>query len=81
MPLSQLKIDQSFVHNLSADPRAAAIVRTIVTLADSLGLDVIAEGWKPQSNATAWHASAATPAGLPLRPARGVGEELVFATD
>ncbi len=45
LPLSQLKIDKSFVHNLgSQDLRAAAIVRTIVTMANNLGLEVIAEG-------------------------------------
>ncbi len=44
LPMDQIKIDQSFVQNIVADPRATAIVRTIVTLADSLGFSVIAEG-------------------------------------
>ncbi len=44
LPLSQLKIDKSFVNNLGQDNRATAIVRTIVTMANNLGLDVIAEG-------------------------------------
>ncbi len=44
LPLSQLKIDKSFVNNLGQDDRATAIVRTIVTMANNLGLDVIAEG-------------------------------------
>ena len=44
LPMDQIKIDQSFVQNLVADPRATAIVRTIVTLANNLGLSVIAEG-------------------------------------
>jgi EAL domain-containing protein (putative c-di-GMP-specific phosphodiesterase class I) len=44
LPLDQLKIDQSFVHKLPASGNDAVVVQTIISLAKSLGLTVIAEG-------------------------------------
>jgi diguanylate cyclase (GGDEF)-like protein len=44
LSLSQLKIDHSFVKGLLVEPVDAAIVRTIIQLARSLGMSVIGEG-------------------------------------
>lgn len=43
-PIHTLKIDRSFIHNVCQDTKNAAITSTIITLAQNLQLDVIAEG-------------------------------------
>ena len=49
LPLDQLKIDQSFVHNLGVKHTDDVIVQTIIGMAGNLELDVIAEGVETQA--------------------------------
>ncbi len=44
LPLSQIKIDQTFIRDLVVDSNDQAIVRTIISMAQSFEMDVIAEG-------------------------------------
>jgi EAL domain-containing protein (putative c-di-GMP-specific phosphodiesterase class I) len=44
LPLDILKVDQSFIRNLTVDAGDAAITRTVVAMAHSFGMQVVAEG-------------------------------------
>ena len=44
LPIDRLKIDKSFIQDIPADEDDTAIVQTIIVLAQSLKLDIIAEG-------------------------------------
>jgi diguanylate cyclase (GGDEF)-like protein len=48
LPVSEVKIDKSFVHPMAVDPAAAKIVRSVVDLGRSLGLRIVAEGVEDQ---------------------------------
>ncbi len=50
-PVDTLKVDRSFVGRLGLDPENREIVRAILALAHSLGLDVVAEGVEEQEQA------------------------------
>ncbi|ALO46266.1 EAL domain-containing protein [Pseudohongiella spirulinae] len=43
-PISTLKIDKSFISNMSSDDGALGLVRSIMSISDNLGLSIIAEG-------------------------------------
>gem|GEM_PF-3861140 len=58
LPLNVLKIDQSFVQELGQNPRSEAIVRTVIQMGQSLGLDILAEGVETEGQREAlsrWH--------------------------
>jgi EAL domain-containing protein (putative c-di-GMP-specific phosphodiesterase class I) len=55
MPVSSLKIDQSFVRRMRSDPDSAAIVRSTIELCHALSLRAIAEGVEDEA---AWSALA-----------------------
>ncbi len=43
-PIDTLKVDRSFVSRIGSEDEHAEIIKTIITLAQNLGLDVVAEG-------------------------------------
>jgi EAL domain-containing protein (putative c-di-GMP-specific phosphodiesterase class I) len=51
LPISALKIDRSFVDTMSKNPESMTIVSTIISLAHSLNLKVIAEGVETEDQA------------------------------
>jgi EAL domain-containing protein (putative c-di-GMP-specific phosphodiesterase class I) len=44
LPVDNIKIDQSFVHNMLVNPEDMAVIRSVVTLCREFGRKVIAEG-------------------------------------
>jgi diguanylate cyclase (GGDEF)-like protein/PAS domain S-box-containing protein len=52
LPISELKINRSFVASLSTDQNASTIVRTIINLAHTLGMQVVAEGVEDRATFT-----------------------------
>ncbi|WP_042427899.1 bifunctional diguanylate cyclase/phosphodiesterase [Comamonas granuli] len=44
LPFDQIKIDQSFIHDMLSDNTSNAIVRAILVMSDALGLEIVAEG-------------------------------------
>jgi diguanylate cyclase (GGDEF)-like protein/PAS domain S-box-containing protein len=50
-PFDRLKIDRSFVRDIPANPIAATIIRSVVSLARGLGLQVVAEGVETEAQA------------------------------
>ncbi|HTY71917.1 MAG TPA: EAL domain-containing protein [Actinomycetes bacterium] len=52
LPIDELKLDRSFVQPMSEDSRAAAIVRSTIGLAHSLGMTLVAEGVEDEATAS-----------------------------
>jgi diguanylate cyclase (GGDEF)-like protein/PAS domain S-box-containing protein len=55
-PLTSLKVDRAFVTNLPEDRDAVAIVRAIISMAQHLGLNIVAEGVETESQVGFLHA-------------------------
>jgi EAL domain-containing protein (putative c-di-GMP-specific phosphodiesterase class I) len=51
-PFRVLKVDRSFISDISSDPHSVEIARAVVTLAHNLGLAAVAEGIETEEQLT-----------------------------
>ncbi len=51
-PFNELKIDRSFVNKMSSSPKHLAVLKSIIDLSHSIGLNIVAEGVETQEEAT-----------------------------
>jgi EAL domain-containing protein (putative c-di-GMP-specific phosphodiesterase class I) len=54
MPIDCLKIDRSFVREMSSDPRDTATIRAIMSIAHGSGMSVIGEGSNQANRPNSW---------------------------
>jgi two-component system CheB/CheR fusion protein len=54
-PIDELKIDRTFIDEVGSNPDDRAITQTILAMADTLGLSVVAEGIETQQQLDALH--------------------------
>ena len=52
LPIDEVKLNRHFISPVVGDPRAATVVRTLISLADGLGLSAVAEGVENAETAT-----------------------------
>lgn len=53
LPLDTIKLDRAFIVEIGLSPGASAVIQTLITLADKLGMRTIAEGVETQEQAEA----------------------------
>jgi EAL domain-containing protein (putative c-di-GMP-specific phosphodiesterase class I) len=52
LPVSEIKIDRSFVSGMDSDRRKGAIVRGLIVTGRAMGIDIVAEGVETEGEAT-----------------------------
>ncbi|MBW8192655.1 bifunctional diguanylate cyclase/phosphodiesterase [Neiella marina] len=51
LPIDEIKIDRSFIRDIPGDPQGEVIVKTIIAMVETMGLDLVAEGVELSSQA------------------------------